>query len=67
MKPNWKDAPSWAKWLAQDENGEWYWFDTKPDMYDCFWENTSLSCDAGKSFSNWQDTLEHKPNAQKNA
>ena len=30
MKPDWKDAPSWANFRAQDDNGEWYWFECKP-------------------------------------
>lgn len=31
MKPDWKDAPEWAKWLAMDEDGEWFWFENKPE------------------------------------
>lgn len=30
MKPDWKDAPEWAKWLAQDGDGKWVWFENKP-------------------------------------
>ena len=30
MKPDWKDAPKWAKWLAQNDDGQWYWFENKP-------------------------------------
>ena len=26
MKPYWKDAPLWARWLAQDYSGIWYWY-----------------------------------------
>jgi len=26
MKPDWKDAPEWANYLAKDENSEWWWF-----------------------------------------
>ena len=29
-KPNWKDAPEWAKFLAMDEDGEWHWYQYKP-------------------------------------
>ena len=25
--PQWKDAPTWAKWLAQDSGGSWYWYE----------------------------------------
>lgn len=30
MKPDWKDAPGWARWLAQDRNGYWYWYAERP-------------------------------------
>lgn len=34
MKPDWKDAPAWAQYLAQDFNGEWFWYENKPYMGD---------------------------------
>jgi len=30
MKPDWKDAPEWANWLAMDDDGEWYWYEIEP-------------------------------------
>lgn len=36
-KPDWKDAPEWANWLAGDADGTWYWFKDKPDFdIDCW-------------------------------
>lgn len=32
-KPEWKDAPDWAMWLAQDKDGDWYWWQDKPCIY----------------------------------
>lgn len=29
-KPDWKDAPEWAQWLAMDACGCWQWFSKKP-------------------------------------
>ena len=29
-KPSWLNAPKWAKYLAKDESGEWWWFENKP-------------------------------------
>lgn len=26
-KPDWSTAPNWAKWVAQDADGQWIWFD----------------------------------------
>jgi hypothetical protein len=31
-RPQWKDAPKWAKWLALDDDGIWYWFDRLPEI-----------------------------------
>lgn len=30
MKPDWKDAPDWANWLAVDGWGQWFWFSDEP-------------------------------------
>lgn len=30
MIPSWSDAPEWAKFLAQDRSGRWYWYETRP-------------------------------------
>ncbi len=29
MKPDWEDAPGWARWLALDSDG-WQWFSDEP-------------------------------------
>jgi hypothetical protein len=29
-KPDWKDAPEWARWLAMDGDGSWWWYEQKP-------------------------------------
>jgi len=30
MKPDWKDAPVQANFIAQDGDGSWWWFADKP-------------------------------------
>lgn len=35
MTPHWIDAPEWANWLAQDEDGQWHWFQDKPEAMPC--------------------------------
>jgi hypothetical protein len=30
MKPDWKDAPDWANWLAMDEDFIWWWYAKAP-------------------------------------
>jgi hypothetical protein len=47
MKPDWKDAPEWANWLAMDEDGEWFWRESKPTVAtDCFYPGArwDLAC-----------------------
>lgn len=65
-KPNWKNAPEWANWLAMDGNGEWFWYQYKPikpllDEPDAQW-----TTDKGKwcSAERWDviRTLEKRPN-----
>lgn len=29
-KPDWSLAPRWAKFLAQDDDRDWYWFENRP-------------------------------------
>lgn len=47
MKPDWKDAPEWARYLAKDKDGYWNWFETKPVP------NVSNSCWYERGFSMW--------------
>lgn len=30
VKPDWRDAPDGANFLAQDGDGTWYWYEEKP-------------------------------------
>jgi hypothetical protein len=60
MKPDWKDAPSWANYLAQDEDSEWWWFENKPDEgHAAWWPCEGESCRA--SVGDWRDSLEERP------
>lgn len=68
MKPDWKDAPEWAKHLAMDGDGEWYWYSHLPESYargNC-WLMHSTEIDArsqyaGTQTTNWLETLERRP------
>ena len=35
----WKGAPMWAKYKAQDKGGEWFWFEQMPVALSDYWEN----------------------------
>lgn len=59
MKPEWKYAPSWAQYLAQDSHGAWGWYEHKPVIME--------SCqvwDIDKSSHRWQKAGDenYKPN-----
>lgn len=63
-KPNWADAPEWANWLAQDEDGVWFFHEVKPNQdIDGFYSNTMQDTpkEKGEVIGNWQDTLEKRP------
>lgn len=41
-KPDWKDAPEWANYLAMDGGEYWYWYESKPKYIGSLcWKNTS--------------------------
>ena len=64
-KPDWKDAPGWANWLAQDQSGQWWWFEHSVERCDdgWAWANPSSSGRFRKTDDppDWQDTLEDRP------
>ena len=38
-EPDWNQSPSWAEWFAIDDDGEAWWYETKPHskMNDGVW------------------------------
>lgn len=69
MKPSWDDAPEWANYLAQDEDGEWKWFERAPFIDEGGrWESyvkqqhkwMYASEDAPYNH-NWRKSLEERP------
>jgi hypothetical protein len=64
MKPDWKDAPEWANYLAQDKNGEWTWFSHKPVAEWSRWnyfQSGARHAQAPLIVENWKETLEKRP------
>lgn len=62
MKPNWEDAPEWAKWLAMDSDGQWTWFSNKPlkdhDYWDGYQKGQYL---VAQGICGWNKSLEKRP------
>lgn len=65
MKPDWKDAPEWANWLAQDGNGAWWWYEDKPLTIngEIVWKPNG-KCREAQVCLQWQDTLEQRPGGE---
>lgn len=73
MKPDWKDAPSWARWLACNFHGHWVWFSHKPRamLKTNSWKVLDLlnhdAISAGLQYSEslpyrrWKESLEKRP------
>jgi hypothetical protein len=67
-KPDWKDAPEWARFLAMDENGQWFWFEDEPKCIDddYLWypqgNGRFVGCwTVPDSREAWKDSLEQRP------
>jgi hypothetical protein len=62
MKPDWNspNCPSWANYLAKDANGDWFWYETEPQMGEIGWGvDNGRHCHAGNGY--WHNTLEERP------
>lgn len=42
MKPDWRDAPDFAQYLAMDSNGMWTWFELEPEWESQIWGEPSI-------------------------
>ena len=64
MKPDWKNAPEWANWLAMDNSGEWFWYEIEP-LYisndDSWMRRNGKSKYAGRCQPDPETTLETRP------
>jgi len=67
MKPEWKDAPEWANWLAMDQDNWWYWYEFKPGRtVDCWYikksiEKFDIVIYTPNINMNWKNSLEKRP------
>ena len=60
MKPDWKDAPEWANWLAMEEDGSWYWHENKPILGNVMWFVNGKYGEATLGLK-WRESLEQRP------
>lgn len=64
-KPEWKDAPEWARYIAQDRDGLWCWFELEPQVRINYW---AVNDNGGRHFVidneknlGFKDSLEARP------
>ncbi|WNV50635.1 hypothetical protein [Pseudomonas phage Rollin] len=59
------DAPEWAKYKAQDADGDWYWYEKRPEQCAGLWSaNNGTHKRAQRSHAiapAWRDTLIERP------
>lgn len=60
MKPDWKDAPAWANWLAMDASGKWFWWEYEPEFTGEEWVSGGTSEIACKIFDDAFSSLESR-------
>jgi len=63
MKPDWKDAPEWARFVAQDDDGDWYWYESEPQAGSHSWveHGNGRILFAAESAADWRDTKGRRP------
>src|SRR5690606_29104169 len=66
-KPSWYDAPPEASHLAQDQCGDWYWYEGEPRAGDYSWVPSEPAAmfthivGQGLTQQDWRNTLEARP------
>jgi hypothetical protein len=66
MKPDWKDAPTWANWLAMDADGDLYWYEKRParSIPREKWIRDGGQMVLAGEITPWDETLEQRPEAK---
>ena len=64
LKPNWDNAPEWARYWAVDENGCCWWYENEPVIEDDYWtrsnNNTDVLSDDNVCVT-WRESLHERP------
>jgi len=62
MKPDWKNAPSWANWRCKSSDGIWEFHEYRPTPGSRFWNSSGRIVTAGREsgngvFIDWVESL----------
>lgn len=61
MKPDWKNAPEWANYLAMDSDGDWLWYKHEPIKKVSYWVVAKGPCAYAGTSQYWRETKEARP------
>lgn len=67
--PDWSKAPDGWNWLAQDADGNWYWYQVEPSpgigggVWRCHSTKQQFAA-PGTPNPDWFDSLQQRPKAQ---
>lgn len=62
MKPYWSKAPDWARYMAQDESGDWFWYEKEPRAGSESWSHEGGRYEFARAAGEaWRGTLEERP------
>lgn len=63
MFPDWKKAPSWAQFAAQDGDGLWYWYEHRPKYMEHgeYWASDFGGCARIHTEDDGSNSLQERP------
>lgn len=66
MKPDWRKAPKWARYLSRDESGEYYWYENEPyipSIHHVQWKDRGgrFEISTPDVKKKWMESLETRP------
>ena len=64
LKPDWDNAPEWARWWAVDQSGQCYWYQKKPYLSEreTYWDYPDFDCEAELDIvDGWKESLQERP------
>lgn len=61
MQIDWSKAPEWARYVAMDADGTWFWFEKKPHKSYEYWVVGQGLQAPVFELDNWQSTLQERP------
>lgn len=61
IKPDWKDAPEWANYVAMDDNSRWWWYEKEPFWRCGEWDEYTGKVEPCGAKLDGSITLEERP------